>query len=304
MGRPLRCSSPWQPTEITARTIHGRYLLRPSKKVNELILGIIGRAQTMHDVELYGVVVLSNHIHLVMSAKSSSEQSNFLRYVLGNIAREIGKLHSWRDKFWARRHRAIPILDDIALDERMRYLLGHSVKEGLVADPVQWPGVHSVAALCSGSDLFGIWYDRTAQYQAKKSGTATREKDFGTRYDVVLSPIPKLRAESTCKIQRYYRQLTESAKEEAVLNLSGQRRQFVGRRQVLRHHPHDLPKNVVLTPAPICHSSSPELVCQFREAYAGFVAAYRDAMKRLMGQLPNANFPNQALLPGAIPITG
>ena len=58
--------------EITARTVHGRYLLRPSALVNELILGVVGRGQAMYDVELFAFVFLSNHLHLLMRARRTA----------------------------------------------------------------------------------------------------------------------------------------------------------------------------------------------------------------------------------------
>jgi membrane glycosyltransferase len=38
------------------------------------------------------------------------------------VAREAGRLHRWWEKFWGRRYRAIPILDDDKLIERAAYL--------------------------------------------------------------------------------------------------------------------------------------------------------------------------------------
>lgn len=39
--------------EVTPHTLHGRYLMRPFNKVNDLILGILGRAQATYDATLY-----------------------------------------------------------------------------------------------------------------------------------------------------------------------------------------------------------------------------------------------------------
>jgi hypothetical protein len=51
MSRPLRFV-PTQKTlvEVSTRTIQSRFLLRPSNALNEIVLGILGRAQ-----EIYGV---------------------------------------------------------------------------------------------------------------------------------------------------------------------------------------------------------------------------------------------------------
>jgi hypothetical protein len=47
--------------EVTLRTIQSRLLLRPGPAVNEIILGVLGRAQRLYGVRCCSVVFLSNH---------------------------------------------------------------------------------------------------------------------------------------------------------------------------------------------------------------------------------------------------
>ena len=47
--------------DITCRTIHSRYLLRPDPALNEIILGVLGRAQRLYPVEISAFFVASNH---------------------------------------------------------------------------------------------------------------------------------------------------------------------------------------------------------------------------------------------------
>ena len=44
---------------------------------------------------------------------------------------------------------------------RLRYILAHGVKEGLVPSPLQWPGVHAAKYLVFGESVKGSWVDRT-----------------------------------------------------------------------------------------------------------------------------------------------
>jgi hypothetical protein len=49
MSRPLRfIPEEGALVEITCRTIHSRYLLRPDPTLNEIVLGVLGRAQRLH----------------------------------------------------------------------------------------------------------------------------------------------------------------------------------------------------------------------------------------------------------------
>ena len=57
MGRGIRSiETPGRIVEITSRTLHGRFLMRPSEMVNEIILGVVGRAQRLYSVELYAFI--------------------------------------------------------------------------------------------------------------------------------------------------------------------------------------------------------------------------------------------------------
>ena len=46
--------------EITSRLIQGRALLRPGTKLNRRVIGVIGRAQQLYEVEIHAVGFLSN----------------------------------------------------------------------------------------------------------------------------------------------------------------------------------------------------------------------------------------------------
>ena len=61
MPRPLRFVPENGLVEITTRTLQGRLLLRPSPELNDLILGVIGRAQDRYGMVIHAFVVTSNH---------------------------------------------------------------------------------------------------------------------------------------------------------------------------------------------------------------------------------------------------
>ena len=52
--------------------------------------------------------------------------------------------------------------DEHAAHARLRYVLGHGTKEGLVSSPGSWPGPNCIAALTRGELLRGTWFDRSA----------------------------------------------------------------------------------------------------------------------------------------------
>ena len=144
------------------RTLQARLLLRPSEAVCEIILGILARAQELYELQIHAFVFLSNHYHLLCSPTDPQQLARAMCFINSNLARELGRLHGFREKFWGRRYRAIPVSGEAAAQvARLRYLLAHGCKEGFVLTPGDWPGVQCVKALLEGQPLLGLWFDRT-----------------------------------------------------------------------------------------------------------------------------------------------
>jgi REP element-mobilizing transposase RayT len=296
MARPLRFLPPGTMVEVTVRTVHGRFLLRPSRAVNDLVLGVIGRAQKKYGMKIHALAVLSNHAHGLLSPDSPQQLAAFVDYVAGNIAREVGRLHDWREKFWARRYRSIVVShEQDAQVARLAYILGNGVKEGLVERPQQWPGVHCAAALIAGSDLLGTWFDRTAEYQARRRGgndkTATH---FATPERVVFSPLPCWATLEPAAYRQRVAALVDRVIEDGRRQRDG--RPVLGRKAILEQHPHDKPLHSDRSPAPPVHAATREIRLMLRVAYWQFVAAFREAAHRLRRGDRLVRFP-----PGAFP---
>jgi hypothetical protein len=284
--------------EVTIRTIQGRFLLRPSKKLNELILGVIGRGLDLYPgVRLYVFKIASNHIHLILSAPDQKTLSRFMNYINSNIAREAGRLHHWKDKFWSRRYRAIPILDDESLMRRVRYVLSHGCKEGLVSNPLQWPGVGCERGLIHGETLKGTWYDRTAFYEAERRGKECRLEDFAVEYDVPLTRLPCFEDLPEEKVRGIYSRMVEDIGIETRERLRREGRSPLGVDAVMSQNPHGRPREPKREPAPLCHASTKEKRKEYRRAYHAFVALFRRAADLLRKGVRDVRFPENCFPP-------
>lgn len=296
MARPLRFLPRGSLIEVTLRTLHGRLLLRPSARANDLILGVVGRAQRKYQMQIHGLVVLSNHAHMLLSPSSPQQLAAFMDYVAGNIAREIGRLHGWREKFWSRRYRAILVShEEEAQAARLAYLLAHGVKEGLVERPHQWPGVHCVRALCHGTELHGTWFDRTVEYEARRRGRSPSPSDVRVPERVVLSPLPCWALMEAASYRRRVAELVRNAAEQARLERQG--RPVLGRKAILCQSPHEEPLTHDRSPAPAVHAATKAIRTMMRAGYWQFVATYREAALRLRRGDRLARFPDGAFPP-------
>jgi hypothetical protein len=84
-----------------------------------------------------------------------------------NLSVEINRLYDRRGAVWGSRYKAILVSqEEAARAGRFRYILAHGLKEGLVAQARDWPGVHSVREIPAGDPIRGYWFDRTQEYAA------------------------------------------------------------------------------------------------------------------------------------------
>ena len=96
MPRPLRFVPEQSIVEVTTRTLQGRLLLKPSPELNELILGIVGKAQALYGMAIHAFAFLSTHAHFLLSPTDAGQLAVFMQFINANVAKEVGRLHCWR----------------------------------------------------------------------------------------------------------------------------------------------------------------------------------------------------------------
>lgn len=288
MGYPIRQYLPDVTYEITVRTLQGRFLLRPSDEVRETILGILGRALVLYPgVRLHAFIFMSNHYHAHATPSDGDEFALFLAYVNGNIAKRVGALHGWEGRFWHRRASVVPILDELAVGQRLKYLLLNGVKEGLVSSPREWPGASSISGLLGDLRIPTKWIDWDRRRRDRHRGATSPRSDH--RYVITLSPYP-LWTHLDLEVQRS--RCASLVKEVEAEGRSPARSVGAGRLQ--RQHPHAKPRRAAKkTPPPDCHASVPALRATFRSAYRDFVAVFRKVTETLnkQGSVATRSFP-------------
>jgi hypothetical protein len=281
MPRPLRFIPEHSLVEITTRTLQGRLLLKPSPELTDIILGIIGKAQALYGMTIYAFVFLSTHSHLLLSPTSAGQLALFMQFVNANVAKEAGRLHVWRERLWSRRYRSIVVADEKAAQARMRYILAHSAKEGLLASSASWPGPHCIAALTNGALLRGTWFDRSKEFLARQRGEHTLPMQFATAFDVKLTPLPCLLDMTEDQRQAHYRRVLGEIQSKAEADNKEKGRTPMTVEAILAQDPHSKPASTDRSPAPFVHASDDDTEMMFRIAYRAFVDAFRAGALRL-----------------------
>lgn len=293
--------------EVTCRTVQGRFLLKPTEELNSIVLGVLARAQRLYPVDIHAFVFLSNHYHLLLSVESAHKLARFMNYLNSNLAREVGRLNHWREKFWGRRYQAIVVSEEEAAQvDRLSYILSHGCKEGLVARPQEWPGAHSVKALAEGCKLEGWWLDRTREHAARARRERFDRNKFATRETIRVEPLPCWRHLTVHKYRGRVLELVAKIVAETADRHAWKGTQPIGAEAVVAQNPHDKSFRLKKTPAPAFHAIKRTVRRELVEAYGWFVGAYREAAERLrQGDLaprfPAGSFPPHLPFVGSAP---
>lgn len=282
--------------EVTSRTHEGRDLILFEPAIRALVLGVMGRAQKRYGMTIYGVRFLSNHYHLLLRAEDAHQLAGFMRYLNGQLARKLNRHLGRTDALWGRRYACVLVSDEPAAQvERYLYLLRQGVKEGLVACPLEWPGVTDVRALLGREALSGMWVDETALGQARRRGVEVTIKDFSSEERVTLTVLAAWVGLSEESRKQHLEELVQLVRAEAR-----RREEETGRmpRGAEKLKASDKPRGKPKSRGhlPLVHAASRAARKRYWWAYRAFEAAFRRAAEALKQGIAGIPFP-----PGSFP---
>jgi len=294
MGWPRRMYEPREIYFITVRCLHGRLFLRPSVRTNEVLGGVLARAVRLGGVELFAFTFASNHVHLLLRAPRGN-LPRFMQHLLSNISKKIGALVGWRGAFWERRYSSEPVLDDEALLDRLRYILAHGVKEGLVSRCRDWPGLSSLTMMLDGQSREFRWYswcDRW-RHRSNMKPCSRFDRRCSKPESLELSQVPHpLFREGRTRVP-LLRRMIETIEEVAAKVHT----RVLGRENVLAQRPQRRPDRPDRSPRPLCHTASVELFEEYRDRYRAFVSWFVQASQRWRSGDFSAVFPARSSRP-------
>lgn len=291
MGRHPRYTPPNALVEVTNRTIQGRMLLRPSKALNQVALGVLGRAQRRYQIPIHAVVFMSNHYHLLASPPNAQRFSEFMCYLNTNLSKEIGRLHDWTGPMWHRRYDQVLVSDEEAAQvERLSYLLAHGSKEHLVDSPKDWPGIHFAKAILKQTPLEGLWFDRSKE-RALEGQRSNVKADFTEKETVILTPLPAWKHLAPKDYQRRVQEIVLGIEENAAAARSRSTRPSKGEKAVMKGHPHQRPTHLSSSPRPLFHAASKKARLDLRNRFREWLHRYRTASELWRSRDHATNFP-------------
>jgi REP element-mobilizing transposase RayT len=296
MGWPLRMFEPLRIYFVTVRCFQRRLFMCPSSETNDVLGGVLARAARMNRVEIFGFVFASNHVHLLVRAPGGN-LPRFMQHLLTNISKKVGRVVGWEGRFWERRYSAEPVLDEIALLGRVRYMLAHGPKEGLVRKCTEWPGLSSLPMMLDGLSRRFRWFNWTLKSKVRLRASVKSSSDLADQWAeqevLTLTPLPLQSLQSPEALARFVQDAMQAIESEA----SRCHRRFLGRLGVLRQNPLRKARKKEHTVRPPCHTSFPALLKEYLQGYRDFVAAFRLAARRWIRGEMTVVFPEGAYRP-------
>ena len=131
---------PGQFVMLTRRTVDRRYFLRPDSHNNRVVMYEVAKASVEHDVPISGLMVQSNHPHIV-GADPLAQRSFFMRDFCSGVARARNRYLRRRGRFWDnQQYGDLVLLDRDAIVRKLLYTWLNPVVAGLVRRAEEWPG--------------------------------------------------------------------------------------------------------------------------------------------------------------------
>jgi hypothetical protein len=238
--------------------------------------GILGRALSLFDVRLHEFIFMSNHKHYILRGADAENTCGFAGYMNRNTALAAKRVTGWDDDVWS--HTSIvPILDDDAAIGRLRYVLSNGVKEGLVASPLDWPGVTGVHALLDETPILAPWRPVT---QAHASPT-------DVVYPIQVAALPCWQEYPTEHRRRLHESLIHGIIEDGVAQRAG--RPVLGVAALRAQDPLEETELDNDDDAPIAHASRMDVLHAFRAQRAAYIDEFRRTRARRERETPTAH---------------
>jgi REP element-mobilizing transposase RayT len=216
---------------VTRRCTQRQFLLRPSKKTNQIFLYCLALAAQKTGVLIHAFCVMSNHHHLVVT-DPDGRLPEFTAHLHKLVAKCINATLGKFENLWSSEQPSqVTLLEDEEVFKKMIYVVCNSVISFLVDSCYQWPG------LCSTPKVM-----RKGKIVAKRPDVFFSEK--GSMPENITLEITRPAIYEHLNTSQFIDMFSEAIREkERELRAQAKRskKRFMGKRKVLKQNPFDRP---------------------------------------------------------------
>ncbi len=144
MATPPRMILPQTTYMVTRRTSERRFLLKPNKKIKQIIHYTLAWAASKHSILLHEYMFEFNHYHMVLTDTKGSLPA-FMRDFNSMSSRAIAHHYGFNWPIWGKdSYNAVALITKEAVHNAIVYTLTNPVKDRLVCSSKQWIGSNSL----------------------------------------------------------------------------------------------------------------------------------------------------------------
>jgi putative transposase len=269
---------------MLTRRVRGRtFLLRPSRRTNQLVRYVVAVMGRKWRMKLHAITVLSNHVHLCVTDPEGNVV-DFQRDCHSFIARALNARHAEFESVWSSGGTSrVECEEPEDLIGKIAYTMANPVEAGLVRHGASWPGVRHAWPCRPRVIRKPSWFFRGPEDGGVWPETIELEFSRPPGYDELSDD------ELAAVIAAAIEQREEHFRLER--DRAGQR--FLGRKRVLTQRRHECPSS--REPR---FGLSPKLACRNKwrrierlAANKRWLALYNDARRRWAAGERDVVFP-------------
>ena len=214
---------------LTRRCVNRMFLLRPDEQTNNNYLYCLIMAAVRFNVAIIATCAVSNHHHTTLLDRDG-RLPEFVHYFHALLARCQNCYRGRWENFWASGGpSAVELVDPGDIERAVVYTLTNPVKDFLVEEVTQWPGVNSWSALRADCALTATrprhFFRKRMPALVELKMTVPVEAGVGSRGEFVERVAAQIATvEDACRQER-----------------TATGRRILGRRAVLQQSPFDSP---------------------------------------------------------------
>ena len=292
-SRPLRDTNPEKLHLLSCRTLRSELLFVPKAELNEIIGGVFARYQSLYRIEIFAIIVLSNHYHLLARAPEGNIP-RFFESVNREIAQRVNRYLGRQGFVWSRRYDDLIVLEEEDALEALLYIVTNNVKHALGSHSRNWPGINSYSQSLGAKNKTYRFCNYTKYY-----AELVRKSDFEIEYTLEISSLgsfPKLKKIIETKLPK----LIEERIQKLVAEHKREGRVVMSRKAILTQPLQGkYPKETNKTRRPICYTRSPEALASYAQERRLISAGYTDASCRFRQEDYSVAFPLHTIKPPA-----
>jgi REP element-mobilizing transposase RayT len=266
---------------LTRRCAQRQFLLRPSRKVNQIVRFCLAYAAQRCAIRLHAYIAMSNHLHIV-ATDTQGNLPEFMHWLNEYIAKCVNvQLGRW-ESFWAPgSYSAVQLSDETDVLAKMVYVYTNAVEAGLVRTARDWPGAISLP-----ENLI-----RSPMEIERPKGFFRHDGHVPAEVFLQLD-VPRVFENGTDLVRRLERTLQDREKE--IRNAFGSEGLgFLGRRRVLKQSPFRRPRSTEPRRGlnPRVAAADKWYRIEVMQRLRAFLDAYREARERYLEGDYSVRFP-------------